>query len=478
MLFNSLTFIVFFIVVYAIYLFLYRHKKPQNIILLVASYVFYGYWDYKYLGLIWLVTLVSFYCALHIGRVTDRSQEGKRKRKLLLAANVVFSLGVLCVFKYFNFFMDGAADLFNLLGLKMNPVTLNLLLPVGISFFTFQSIGYVVDVYKKRLEPCEDLIDFALFVAFFPQLVAGPIERAKNLLPQMQRPRSITMGGINAGLYLLLWGYFKKMVIADNLGLLSDQIFNNYGEYSGLDLVLGGLAFTFQIYCDFSGYSDVARGLSKLMGFELMINFKLPFFAINPTDFWRRWHISLSTWLRDYLYIPLGGNRKGSLNTYRNLMITMLLGGLWHGAAWNFVLWGAYHGILLALYRRFERRPAIAAPWSGEYSRLVTCLKMAAMFFFALVGWVIFRSGSAHQIMYMFSNASLLASDGTAALAWEIAFYAVPLLAVQVAQYVSQDLNVICNSSPIIRIPVYGLLFVGIAVFGVRESPEFIYFQF
>ena len=288
-------------------------------------------------------------------------------------------------------------------GMSADYATLNIILPVGISFYTFQSMSYTIDIYRRQLTPAKTFLDFALFVAFFPQLVAGPIERARNLLPQIERPRQINWAMVDAGLFLILWGFFKKVVIADNVGVYSDQVFDGYEGLHGIDVLVGVLAFTLQIYCDFSGYSDIARGLCKLMGFELMVNFKLPWFARNPSDFWARWHISLSTWLRDYLYIPLGGNRGGgAVATCRNLMITMLLGGLWHGASWNFLIWGLYHGLILVLYRLFETPLQVFSPPAGTWSnRLSTIFSIALMFSLGLVGWVIFRAESAEQIVSM-----------------------------------------------------------------------------
>src|SRR3972149_1993846 len=346
MLFNSSTFLIFFVVVYTLYLLLQKRLKAQNALLLVASYIFYASWDWRFLSLLLLSTTVDFFIAKAIGSTDDLTPAGKARRKTLLACSILFNLGVLGFFKYFNFFSESFIGLLNLFSMKADLITLNIVLPLGISFYTFQEMGYTIDVYRKHMKPTHNPFNFALFVAFFPHLVAGPIQRAESLLLQLERPRRITIEQVNTGLFLILWGLFKKVVIADNVREVANLIFNNYTNYSGLDIVIGGLAFAVQIYGDFSGYSDIARGIARLMGFELMVNFRLPYFALNPTDFWQRWHISLSTWLRDYLYIPLGGNRKSNLITCRNLFLTMLLGGLWHGASWNFVIWGAYHGLI------------------------------------------------------------------------------------------------------------------------------------
>jgi alginate O-acetyltransferase complex protein AlgI len=312
LLFNSFAFFLFFVVVYVLHLllaklFARKRVKLQNLLLLVASYIFYGSWDWRFLSLIAISTLSDFVIGKSLGRVSDLTPAGRSRRKMLLACSVVVNLTILGFFKYFGFFAASAIDLLKFTGMRVNPLTLNVILPVGISFYTFQTMSYTIDIYRKRLQPTHSLLDFAVFVAFFPQLVAGPIERAANLLPQFARPRYIRVEQVNAGLFLILWGFYKKVVIADNVALIADQIFDHYTEYAGLDILLGVLAFSIQIYGDFSGYSDIARGLSRLMGFELLVNFRLPTFAVNPSDFWSRWHISLSSWLRDYLYIPLGG---------------------------------------------------------------------------------------------------------------------------------------------------------------------------
>ncbi|MEO0660529.1 MAG: MBOAT family O-acyltransferase, partial [Planctomycetota bacterium] len=347
--FNSWVFPLFFALVYAVYLGLgARRVRAQNAWLLAASYLFYGYWDPRFLGLLAVSTAVDF----TIGRALARATDDERRRKRLVTASVLVNLGILGFFKYFDFFITETATLLEAMGLSPSVTTLRILLPVGISFYTFQTLSYTLDVYRRRMEPTRDLLGFALFVSFFPQLVAGPIERASRLLPQIESPRSVTASKVQAGLWLLVWGYFKKTVIADQAQVIAGPLFAaDASTLSGLEPFTAVLAFTIHIYCDFSGYSDIARGLAKLMGFEFMLNFRLPYFATGPSDFWNRWHVSLSTWLRDYLYIPLGGNRGGHLSTYRNQFLVMALGGLWHGAAWPYVLWGSYHGVLLVIER-------------------------------------------------------------------------------------------------------------------------------
>jgi len=473
MLFNSLVFVAFFIIVYGLYLLLRRHHKIQNRLLLVASYVFYGYWDWRFLSLIALSTIIDYFVGLAL-----HGSESPRKRKFLLLISVFANLSLLGFFKYFNFFADSFAGLLGMFGMDAGYVTLNIVLPVGISFYTFQTMSYTIDIYRRKAEPTRSFLDFALFVSFFPQLVAGPIERAVNLLPQVTSPRRIKPSEINAGLFLILWGYYKKVVIADNVAIIAAQIFNGYTQYQGLDLLVGILAFTVQIFCDFSGYSDIARGLAKLMGFNLMVNFKLPYFALNPSDFWLRWHVSLSSWLRDYLYIPLGGSRGGTAATQRNLALTMLLGGLWHGAAWHFVIWGAFHGLILALYRVFDKKPEHEDPWSGKYSYFRILSKMLLMFILTLIGWVIFRASTGHQIIYMLTNVFGGWSENTLNMAHQLAFFSMPLIVIQIYQYLKRDLLAPIKLPPIIKFPLYAHFIIWIVIFGVREAAEFIYFQF
>lgn len=478
MLFNSFTFLFFFTAVYTLYLLLSRKVTLQNILLLIASYIFYGYWNWRFLILIWISTITDYSVGRLIGRTDDSSPAGKYQRKIYLAISVIINLTLLGFFKYFNFFADSFINFLNVFGFEADPFTINIILPVGISFYTFQTLSYTIDIYRKRMEPTSNLLNFAVFVAFFPQLVAGPIERAVNLIPQIENPRRLKTDQIAAGLYLIIWGYFKKIVIADNLGQIADQVFNNYTNYQGLDIIFGVVAFAFQIYGDFSGYSDIARGIARLMGFELMVNFRLPYFALNPADFWQRWHISLSSWLRDYLYIPLGGNRKGQLNTYRNLAITMLLGGLWHGAAWNFVIWGGYHGLILILFRIFEKRPVHIDPWEGRFSHVYIGFRMLLMMVLTLFGWLFFRGGSAQQIFYMITNLSSATSPETLGFLQNILFFIIPLIVIQIYQYITRDLLILLKARLPIQILLYGWMLLWIIIFGVRESTEFIYFQF
>ncbi|MBT3278266.1 MAG: MBOAT family protein [Phycisphaerales bacterium] len=485
MLFNSLEFVLFFAAVYSAYWALRRVLRAQNAMLLVASYFFYGWWDYRFLSLLLISTLVDFYA----GAAMHRSNSpGRRKGLLLLSLSC--NLGMLGFFKYFNFFSESAVDLCRMIGFTPDAVTLNIILPVGISFYTFQTLSYTIDIYRRRLKPVDDMLDFALFVSFFPQLVAGPIERASHLLPQISKPRTIDLDQVNAGIFLLLWGFFKKMVIADTAAVIANDIFNHYTGYVGADLLVGALAFTVQIYCDFSAYSDIARGLGKLMGFDLMVNFRLPYFALNPSDFWNRWHISLSSWLRDYLYIPLGGSRKGPRRTYINLSLTMLLGGLWHGASWNFILWGAFHGAILILYRFFDRSEDWKAPWSGQYNPIRILSKMALMFSLTVAGWILFRcsgvledgvrTATGMQQISWFARHLFSAglSDAAAPMAAKLAWISLPLVVMQLAQYTRRDLLVVLCARPWVQVVVYALLMLGLSLFAVTDKTEFIYFAF
>ncbi len=470
MIFNSLVFVVFFAAVYAIYLSLHRSRKAQNLLLLVASYVFYGYWDWRFLSLLLISTLIDYSVGL---RLDGESRPVQRRTLLLISMTA--NLCLLGFFKYFNFFADNLYRLFHLAGLQVDELTLHIILPVGISFYTFQTMSYTIDIYRGRLKATRSLADFALFVSFFPQLVAGPIERAIDLLPQITHPRQVRWDQVHAGLSLLLWGYFKKMVVADNLARIANLLFAPDSSFHSLDLVIGTIAFGGQIYGDFSGYSDIARGLAKLMGFELTLNFRLPYFALTPSDFWERWHITLSSWLRDYLYIPLGGNRGSTLFTCRNLMLTMLLGGLWHGAQWNFVLWGLFHGTILILYRLLARFGPGPAP-SPHPARIL--IQWVGMLLLTHLGWMIFRIHSLDQLLHVFTQISFAPTPDSRWLLYQVAFFYSPLILMQCAQHFTGDLMVAFRLPAPLRALLFALLLAGLFIFGVRESNEFIYFQF
>ena len=441
-------------------------------LLLVASYVFYAAWDWRFTGLLLISTLTDYTIGRSLG-----TAEKDTTRKRLLVASLIVNLTVLGFFKYFNFFADSLLSTLSLAGIEPSIFTLKIILPVGISFYTFQTVAYTIDVYRRRIEPEKDLIDYGLYVAFFPQLVAGPIERASRLIPQIKNPRRVTSEQVNTGIFLIIWGLFKKVVIADQLAITADRVFSGEVQGGAPTIVAGALAFTFQIYCDFSGYTDIARGVSKLLGFELMLNFRLPYFAKNPSDFWNRWHISLSTWIRDYLYIPMGGNRRGRTRAFLFLMIAMTLGGLWHGAAWTFVIWGAYHGALLVTYRLVDssnRLPLLTEPGGAIRSSF----QITIMFILVVIGWVIFRAESVGQIATMLGR--LTESDwGFSEFGIVARFvFVLPLLAMQAFQYRSNNLSVVLTINPVYQAGLYAALILGILMFGVTDASAFIYFQF
>ena len=412
MLFNSLQFLIFLPSVFFLYWYVFNKTlKLQNSFILISSYFFYSWWDYRFLSLIFISTVVDYFVGFNIPK-----QDSKKKQKLLLWCSVLFNLIVLGFFKYFNFFVDSLVDLFSSIGYEIKSVwTLNIILPVGISFYTFQTISYTIDVYKKKLKPTKDFISFASFVSFFPQLVAGPIERASNLLPQILNKREFNYEQGVQGLRLILWGMFKKVVISDSLAPMVDDIFSNYQDFGGGTLWLGAIYFAFQIYCDFSGYSDIAIGTSKLFGFELMLNFKFPYFSRNIGEFWRRWHISLSTWFRDYLYIPLGGSRYGKWKSIRNIFIIFLVSGFWHGANWTFIFWGMFHAILFIPSFLLNTNRKYTTSMIAENTFLPSpkeFFQTGITFMLVLLGWVCFRSktigDSLNYLIKMFSSENFL----------------------------------------------------------------------
>lgn len=406
MLFNSVDFAIFLPVVFVLYWFVtQRNLKLQNILIVAASYFFYGCWDWRFLGLIFFSTILDYLIGLRLSKVTH-----SKKRKLLLTTSLVVNLGFLGFFKYYNFFLDNFVAAFRFFGQDIDPDRLSIILPVGISFYTFQTLSYTIDVYKNKLKPTDDFIAFAAFVSFFPQLVAGPIERATNLLPQFFEKRSFNYHLAKDGLRQILWGLTKKIVIADNAAYYANLIFNDHEAYSGSTLLLGAFFFAFQIYGDFSGYSDVAIGTSRLFGFNLMQNFAFPYFSRDIAEFWRRWHISLSTWFRDYLYIPLGGSRGGLKMKIRNTMIIFIVSGFWHGANWTFMIWGALNAIYflpLLLLNKNRLNTDIVA--QGKYlPEIKELMQMVITFLLTLIAWIFFRakdvSTAVDFIVKMFSE--------------------------------------------------------------------------
>ena len=364
MLFTQPVFFLFFALTAAVHWSLSR-ERARKVWLLAASYVFYGYWDYRFVGLIVLCTIFDYTVGLLLART-----EAPHARRLLIASSLCANLGLLGFFKYYHFFVDSAVAALGALGVHAAAPGLRVLLPAGISFFTFQTMSYTIDVYRRKLEPQRDLLDFALFVGFFPQLVSGPIVRASQFLPQLKTPRLLANVDARRACLLFALGYFKKACVADNIAAVIDPVFGDPTQYVALDRALAAVLYSVQIYCDFSGYSDMAIGSALLLGYELTLNFEAPYFSTSVREFWQRWHISLSTWLRDYLYIPLGGNRGGRLRSMRNLMLTMLLGGLWHGANWTFILWGFLHGLALAVQRALPAGRTRAARASGAATLL------------------------------------------------------------------------------------------------------------
>ncbi|MBI4327792.1 MAG: MBOAT family protein [Chloroflexi bacterium] len=466
MLFNSNDFLLFFGTFLLAYYLARRHLAARNLLIVIASYIFYGWWDYRFVGLLLFTSVLDFAVALGLDRF--RKPSGRRA---LLAGSMVANLSVLFLFKYFDFFQGSLATLLAHFGHETHWRALHWVLPVGISFYTFQSMSYVIDVYRRRTPASADPVAFLAYVSFFPQLVAGPIERATNLLLQMTRTLRVTRAGLEQGLWLILWGMFKKVVLADNLAPLVELVFQ-LSTPTGPMVLLGTVAFALQIYCDFSGYSDIARGAAKVLGFDLMLNFNLPYSATSVRDFWRRWHISLSTWLRDYLYVSLGGNRRTPFRTYLNLLVTMLLGGLWHGAALNFVLWGIWHGAGLMLNRWWEERHR------GRWS-LPVWVAWPLTMLFVLYGWMLFRAGSPDQVVAFTQALGVFSVP-----AWwkpyvmNLALLAGPLVLMQLWQHRTGNAHVV------LRLPLWqkgllqGALFYGTMIFWKREAAPFIYFQF
>jgi len=470
MLFDSTAYVLFLILAVLIYWRLPFRK--QNYFLLAASYFFYGWWDWRFLILMAGSTLVDYLVARKIATASDQ-----RTRRLLLIFSVALNFSFLGVFKYCNFFVDSAVRLAALLGLKQIPVSLwRILLPPGISFYTFQEVAYIVDVYHRKVELAKSLVDYALFISLFPHLIAGPIQRPSHLLPQVQQPRTWDSPKVFDGLILILEGLFRKVVIADNCALIANAAFNgSFGGPNTMTVLLGTYAFAWQIYGDFSGYSSIARGSAQLLGFHFMVNFRQPYLAESLQDFWRRWHISLSTWLRDYLYIPLGGNRLGNLRTYINLMLTMLLGGLWHGANWTFVVWGGIHGVGLAIERLFTAKREIAP--SSTLLRRGGC--RIIIFHLVCLAWIFFRvpslSGAWEQIIslavWQWSPAYLTAFLFLSA-------YAAVLFLLDLQLELSNSEHVFATRSYAWQIATGVAFCVLITLFGANQESAFIYFRF
>jgi alginate O-acetyltransferase complex protein AlgI len=476
LLFNSAEFLLGFLPVVLIVYYLLPHRG-QNAFLVLASCFFYASWDWRFLAPLLFTTSLDYWIARRMEAEVEAGRPLSSRRKYLVVS-VIANLGLLAFFKYFNFFAQSAVQLAQSLGMDIGLRTFEIVLPLAISFYTFQALSYTIDVYRGELHATKSFWDFFLAVLYFPHLIAGPIQRAATLLPQVVNPRRIHREQVLEGLHLIAWGFFKKVFIADNLAPIVDAAFANPTPSGGVT-VLAVYAFTFQIYCDFSGYTDIARGLAKLMGFEFVLNFKLPYFATNPSDFWRRWHISLSTWLRDYLYKPLGGNRDGSLLTNRNLLLTMVLGGLWHGAAWNFVLWGLYHGVLLVGHRLLEPALARVGRLLGSAPQLWWLIRVASMFLLTCYGWLLFRATSLDQVLAM--TASL--AHPLQGIDWDamarVTLIILPLLLVQVIQARSGELFFMkLPSIPVaVRVIAYAVMLY-LTLFLGGQPQSFVYFQF
>jgi alginate O-acetyltransferase complex protein AlgI len=461
MAFTSWTYLYFFVIVFVCY-WLLRSKNLQNIFLLGASYFFYGYIHPFFCILILFSTIVDYCCGNLI-------QNKSFKPKLILTISLLSNLGMLAYFKYFNFFIENISFLLEKHGFSANEYSLKVILPAGISFYTFQSLSYTIDVYKGKMQARSNFIDFALFVSFFPQLIAGPIERAVRFLPQIEKHRSFDLNLFLSAWPLLIQGYLKKKMIADNLSLYVDKIYMLESP-SILVFSVGTLAFAVQIFTDFSAYTDIARGTARLLGFELIQNFKAPYIAFSPSDFWKRWHISFSTWIRDYVYIPLGGSKSTSiLSNTKTLFIAMGLSGLWHGAAWNYVIWGFYHAFILTLYRIF----GFGNRWAPKniYSKLLAC---TIMFLLTLLGWSIFRTSDMTWLINLVNNPLGLSGDDlyvSICIFIYILAYSSPMIFFYILKHHLQNNHLIRGS-------IYGLLIFTIFMFSRENSQDFIYFQF
>ena len=480
MLFNSLDFALFLPIVFVLYWFVTRRNlKAQNLLIVVASYVFYGWWDWRFLSLILFSTVVDYVVGLRLHK-----QENTSKRKILLWISILVNLGFLGFFKYYNFFLDNFITAFTFFGGEIQANSLNIILPVGISFYTFQTLSYTIDIYKKKLEPTNDFIAFSAFVSFFPQLVAGPIERASNLLPQFYQKRSFNYVKAVDGMRQILWGLFKKVVIADNCAQFANEIFNNSADYEGSTLLLGALFFTFQIYGDFSGYSDIAIGTSRLFGFNLKQNFAFPYFSRDIAEFWRRWHISLSTWFRDYLYIPLGGSRGSAKMRIRNTFIIFIVSGFWHGANWTFIVWGALNALyfLPLLLTRNNRNHLNVIAEGKHIASMREILSVLLTFGLTVFAWIFFRAENIdHALRFIKSmlSASLFSIPSPAV--YDGAIILLMLLFIIIEwfgrqnQYALEKLAL--NWSKPLRYAFYMVILITIFWFSGNEQ-QFIYFQF
>ena len=487
MFFNSLSFAIFYPLVYFLYwFFTNKNYKLQNILLLISSYFFYSCWDYRFLFLLIFSTLLDYFTGIKI------SEAGSKKSKLFwLWLSISINLGFLGVFKYYNFFAETFAEALLNIGIHTNLWTLNVILPVGISFYTFHGLSYVIDIYKGKIKPTKNFIDYSVFVSFFPLLVAGPIERATHLLPQIKKERKFDYSKSVDGLRQILWGLFKKVVIADNCAEYANMIFNNSSNYSGSTLVLGAMFFAFQIYCDFSGYSDIALGTARLLGIELLRNFAFPYFSRDIAEFWRRWHISLSSWFRDYVYIPLGGSKGGVWIKIRNTFIIFLLSGFWHGANWTFIIWGGLNAIyFLPLLLLNKNRTNIEIAGQGKILPTIKeFINISITFILTLFAWIFFRATSVNHALTYISrllNGLIFKSSYVETLNlvyWNIGFTIIILVVLFIiVEWIGREKqfaisNLEMKLPRVIRWPFYYCLAIAVYYYFGKEQ-QFIYFQF
>ena len=479
MLFNSFEFLVFLPIVFLLYWFVFRSLRWQNLFVVAVSYLFYGWWDWRFLILIAITTFCSFASGVWLEKC-----EGQRVRqKWISASNILLNLVILCIFKYYNFFGENLAELFSAFGMQLDWVTLDILLPVGISFYTFQALSYTIDVYQHKIKPTRDVVAFFAFISFFPQLVAGPIERATHLLPQFLTPRTFSYEKAVDGMRQILWGLFKKMVVADNCATAVNLIFNEYQTLDGLNLFLGAIFFTFQIYGDFSGYSDIAIGTARLFGIQLMRNFNFPYFSRDIAEFWRRWHISLTTWFRDYIYIPLGGSRCGKWKVARNTLIIFLVSGFWHGANWTFICWGAFHALLFfPLFIMGKNRKYMDIVAKGRLLPTVKeTLQILLTFLLVVIGWVIFRAENICQAWNYIVNMVTRFQWAEPQYGKRAMLYVGALIVMEWLQRDKQYALQIEKSGfwrfSTVRWSVYLLLILSVFALSGKQA-EFIYFQF
>ena len=480
MLFQSIEFLIFLPIVFLLYWFVFKRLKYQNLLVLVASYIFYGWWDWRFLILIAITSGFSYWSGIMIKKFDD----SPKKMKWISTGNIVLNLLILCVFKYFNFFAESFVQLFNAFGMHLDWASAAIILPVGISFYTFQALSYTIDVYRKKIEPTTDIVAFFAYISFFPQLVAGPIERSTNLLPQFQKERVFTYENGAGGLRQMLWGFFKKIVIADQCAKYVDAVFTDYASQNGSTILFAVFLFSIQIYTDFSGYSDIAIGTAKLFGIKLMRNFNNPYFSRDIAEFWRRWHISLTTWFRDYVYIPLGGSRVTKAKIIRNTFIIFLLSGFWHGANWTFIAWGAYHALLfLPLILLGKNRKFITNIAENQLvPNLKESLQMLLTFVIVAIGWVFFRSTSINNAFEFFStmfNASVFDSIlELKELNVNILLICILIMALFEWFNRNRDFGLdIATMNIIVRHLVYWVLIFAV-IFYISENESFIYFQF